>query len=124
MNKKKLLGIVICSMILVAPLLAVEGVKTPAKKDFKPLSLLPKDAAFIVVVDMKKVVDTKYYNKFKEEQADLDDYSKFIDKTGIFFFPVFSRASFFTTFKFLPADITLLSIMATHISGYFLNNSV
>jgi hypothetical protein len=83
MRNRKFLGIVICTAILVASLLAVERGNTYAKKDYKPLSLLPKDAGFVVVVDMKKVVDTKYYNKFKQDEIKLDDYNEFIEKTGV-----------------------------------------
>ncbi len=83
MRNRKFLGIVICTVILVAPLLAMERGNTPAKKDYKPLSLLPKDAGFVVIVDMKKVVDTKYYGKFKEDEKKLDDYYEFIEKTGV-----------------------------------------
>ena len=83
MRNRKFLGIVICIAILAASLLAVERGNTYARKDYKPLSLLPKDAGFVLVVDMKKVVDTKYYNKFKQDEIKLDDYNEFIEKTGV-----------------------------------------
>jgi hypothetical protein len=82
-RKRNFLWFIVCIVILVAPLLVVEGWNARAKKEYEPLSLIPKDSGFVVVVDMKKVVGTKYYTKFKQDEKKLDDYYEFIEKTGI-----------------------------------------
>jgi len=80
MRYSKLMGLVLCSFIMAAPLLGCVEAKVESEK---ALSLLPKDSAFVIVVNMQKVVTTEFYNKVKEDESRLKEYNEFIEKTGI-----------------------------------------
>jgi hypothetical protein len=82
-RKRNFLWLIVCVAILAIPVLVIEGWNTRVKKEYEPLSLIPKDSGFVMVVDMKKVVATKYYTEFKQDEKELDDYYEFIEKTGI-----------------------------------------
>jgi hypothetical protein len=82
-RKRNFLWLIVCIAILAIPVLVIEGWNTRAKKEYEPLSLVPKETDFVMVVDMKKIVATKYYTEFKQDKKELDDYYEFTEKTGI-----------------------------------------
>lgn len=80
MKYPKIIGMLLCSFVLAAPLLGCSEAKVEPEK---ALSLLPKDSSLVIVVDMQKVVATEFYNKMKEDEMKLKEYNEFIAKTGI-----------------------------------------
>jgi hypothetical protein len=80
MRAKKLLAFLLGLLIIAALMLSCLKKKiTPDKA----LSLVPKESTFVVLIDMKKVAVTEFYNKIKKDEESFKGYNEFVQKTGI-----------------------------------------
>ena len=62
------------------------GLSTCAKKELSPdtaLSVLPKDAAFVLSANVKKFAETGLFKEMMKDPKNLEGYNKFIATTGI-----------------------------------------